>query len=424
MAARLSRVNPRDPSTWIHYAPGHYTPPGGPLFNNPYGSRARQRALLTHVIRSIDSSPGYRRPLDRRTGRPRPCPSNPRFYPSAIRIAVYSVADRGFARALVAANRRCVSVQILMNSHLTVVTSPSWGRIVRALGRRGKGYRHKRSFTHRCSNGCLGTSVLHSKIYLFSHAGRARGTVITGSSNMTRNAIGIQWNDLFTVNGNRLMYAEYLHMFKAMVPDRPAKGPFVFRAGPYTSTFYPFRRATRRTDDAMRALRSVRCKGADGGSGIHRHTVIYIAMHSWFGHRGGYLAHRVRHMYARGCYVRILYSFMSARTFAELSYGTGRRMVVRRVLFPGPRGLVAAKYSHMKMFAVSGHVGRDRSAWVVWTGSSNWTDRSLHADEVTLRIPSRQVYRSYVRHWKLMRHRRSSVFWAMFLEPVGGGRAP
>jgi hypothetical protein len=129
-------------------------------------------------------------------------------------------------------------------------------------------------------------------------------------------------------------------------------------------------------------------------------------------------------MYARGCYIRILYSFMSHPTFWWLTHGTGHRMQVRRVLFPGPRGIRAAKYSHMKMFAVSGRVGHDRAARVVWTGSNNWVDKSLHADEVTLRIDSASAYQKYVHHWKFMRWRRSSPIWAKYEEPQGGGRAP
>jgi phosphatidylserine/phosphatidylglycerophosphate/cardiolipin synthase-like enzyme len=422
--ARWRKVDPQDPRTYIRFAPGHVTPRGGPRFNNPYGSPARRRALLSHVIRSIKASPGYRLPRDRRTGRLKPCPRDPRRYPSEIKVATYSIADRGFADAVIAAHRRCVSVQVLMNSHLTAVTSHAWGRIFRALGPPGRRWRSKRSFARRCSNGCLGTSVLHSKIYLFNRPGRTRYTVMTGSSNMTRNAIGIQWNDLFTVNGNRRLYRQYRGMFRRMVPDRRAKGPFSFRAGPYQSTFYPFRNATRRTDATIRALNTVRCSGARAGSGIKGRTVVYIAMHAWFGKRGDHLTSKVRQLYRRGCYVRILYSFMTYRTYARLRYGTGARMVLRRVLFPGPAGIRAAKYSHMKLFAASGNVNGRSPAWVVWTGSNNWTDRSNRADEVTIRIPSHRVYDLYVRHWKFMRHRRSTRYWAMFQEPEGGGRAP
>jgi phosphatidylserine/phosphatidylglycerophosphate/cardiolipin synthase-like enzyme len=122
--------------------------------------------------------------------------------------------------------------------------------------------------------------------------------------------------------------------------------------------------------------------------------------------------------------VRIVYSFMSAPIYSLLTWGTGPRMVARRVLFPGPAGIVASKYSHMKMFAASGNIAGDRSNWVVWTGSNNWSDRGLRSDEVTLRIRSRAVYDAYVRHWKYIRHRRSSALWATYEEPVGGGRAP
>jgi hypothetical protein len=423
--ARLRRIDPRDPETWIRYAPRHVTPPGGARFNNPYAGWNRRRALLAQVIHAIKSSPGYRLVRDPQTHRRLRCPRNPKFYPSSIKIATYSIADGRFAHAIAAAQRRCVSVQVLMNSHLTATTSHSYGRIVRSLGLRSKKrWHHQRSFAHRCSNGCLGTSVLHSKIYLFSHAGHARNTVITGSSNMTKNAIGIQWNDLYTVNNNATMYRQYRAMFNRMVPDHPAKGPYVYRAGPYTSTFYPYRRATRKTDRTLRSLEAIRCKGARGGTGIKGRTVVYIAMHAWFSKRGTWLARKVRNLYDRGCYVRILYSFLSHPNFYRLTRHTGARMEVRRVLFGGPFGLHATKYSHMKMYAVSGRVGHDRSARIVWTGSNNWVTKSLHADEVTLEIRSARAYRTYVRHWRVMKRTRSSPYWAKFQEPEGGGRAP
>jgi PLD-like domain len=423
--ARLDRIDPKNPATWIRYRPRHITPRTGPLFNNPYGSQRARRTLLAHVIHAIKSSMGYRLTRDPHTHKRLRCPTNPKYYPSEIKIAVYSIADKRFADALVAAKKRCVSVQVLMNSHLTVTTSHSWGHIFRSLGRRKKHHWHKqRNFAHRCTNGCLGTSVLHSKIYLFSHAGRARSTVMTGSSNMTKNAIGIQWNDLYTVNGNAKLYSQYRSMFRRMVPDHMRRGPYVYKAGKYTSTFYPFRNATKKTDRTMRDLRTIKCSGARGGTGINGHTVIYIAMHAWFSGRGEYLAKKVRQLYNRGCYVRILYSFLSHGDYWILKHGTGHRMIVRRVLFSGRLGLVAVKYSHMKMLAISGHLRNNHRARVVWTGSNNWVNKSLHADEVTLRIPSATAYRRYVQHWKQMLHRRSSPYWATFEEPTGGGRAP
>ena len=423
--ARLRRIDPKDPTTWIKSTPRYFTPKFGPMFNNPYARLSKRRALLTQVIRAVKSSPGYKLTTDPDTGKKLKCPRNPVYYPSTIKIAVYSIADKRFAKAIVNAHRRCVSVQVLMNSHLDRTTSRSWGRIGHALGGRSRKYwRHQRSFAHRCSNGCLGTSVLHSKFFLFSHPGKARYTVMTGSTNMTKNAIGVQWNDLYTVNGNKQLFGQFKHMFKKMVRDRMANGPYVFKSGRYTTVFYPFRKATERSDRTMRSLKSIQCRGAKDGTGINGRTVVYIAMHAWFSDRGLYLAKRVRHMYDKGCYVRILYSFMSRPTFDILKRGTGHRMVVRRVLFPGPLGLHAAKYSHMKMYAASGHIGKDHAARMVWTGSNNFQRKSLHADEVTLRIHSASAYRAYVRHWRFMRNLRSSPYWAKYEEPEGGGRAP
>ena len=431
-SAHAAVPNPDDPTTWATFAPRSATPVAGPLFNNPYGSTTARRRLLAHVIATIDATPGYRLPRDAQgrllrtsAGTPVACPENqPSLYPAEIKISLYSIADSAFANAVIAANRRCVSVQILMNNHLDAASSPSWGRILNALGPRSRQWATQRSFTYRCTHGCIGGSVLHSKFYLFSRAGGAQNTVMVGSSNMTYNAVNVQWNDLFTVNGNRLLYAQYRTMFARMVPDVPGDGPWTFRAGPYTSTFYPFRTATVNTDRTMRELRSIRCSGATGGAGIAGHSVLYVDMHSWHGARGLYLAKRVRQMYDAGCYVRILYSFMGKGTYHLLTAGTGPRMVARRVLFPGPRGVVAAKYSHMKMVAVSGNVAGNPAAWVTWTGSNNWADRTLTADEVTIRIPSRAVYRAYVAHWDYVRRYHSVGWWAIYEEPSGGGRAP
>ncbi|NUR08214.1 MAG: hypothetical protein HOQ45_14550 [Nocardioidaceae bacterium] len=416
----------------LKYYPHHYVPASGPKFNNPYGGAGERRRILHHVIETINSTPGYRlrnangkRIISPITHRPVVCPSNPRLFPAQIKIALYSIADKAFTDALIRAHRRCVSVKILMNSHLNADTSPSWRRLINALGTRPapSKYESRRSFAYRCSHGCLGSAVLHTKMYVFSNTYRSQRVVMTGSSNMTSNAVKVQWNDLYTVRNNARLYGDYRGQFMRMVRDRTGGRPRVFREGGYTSTFYPFFGATRSSDLTMRALNSIRCTGARG-AGINGHSVVYIAMHSWHGTRGKYLAQRVRQMYSRGCYVRILYSFMGHGTFTLLTRNTGSRMVARRVLFPGPRGLVAAKYSHMKMFAAAGNVAGNPGSHVVWTGSNNWADRSIRCDEVTLRIASASAYRRYVDHWTFMRNRRSSAKWAIYPEPSGGGRAP
>ncbi len=400
----------------VKFSPGHYTPRMGPKFNNPLGGFTARRTILRHVIRSVDSVRGYR------IRDPRNCPRDPARFPAEIKIALYSIADLNFVNSLVRANRRCVSVQVLMNDHLSVQTSPSWARLVHALG----GNRKARSFAYRCAAGCRGgRSVLHSKFYLFSQAGRSRHVVMEGSSNMTTNAAGVQWNDLLTVPNDKTLYAQYRSVFAEMVPDRRVPHPLrVFQTGRYQSVFFPQPHTTAAHDHAMDMLRSIHCRGARDGAGSHGRSVVEINMHAWSGTRGLYLARKVHRLWADGCIVRVLYGFMWHSTYHALVHGTGARMQVRRTIFPHPYTRVAEIYSHMKTVAVSGNVGKDRSTWVVWNGSDNFTNLGPRDDEVTMRTYGRRLYGKYVAENAFIRRVRSSAVWAIYEEPSGGGRAP
>jgi hypothetical protein len=406
------------------YAPAHYSPPVGASFNRPLAKRY-QRTNLTKMISTIKSMPGYQEAI------PSQCPNSGNLVPSTIRISAYSITDGSVARALVAADKRCVSVQVLMNNHLSAATDPAWkllqdelgGRVFYASGRA------QRSFAHRCSYGCRGAGVLHTKMYLFDSTlldrtqNKITKMVATGSSNMTGNASKIQWNDLYTVRGKAPFYATFLHVFDLMKKDDGVHKRLIRATnGIYQSTFWPQANGT--TDPYLQMLRSVQCRGANGGAGIGGRTVVYINMHAWFGTRGNALATKVRAMHDAGCYVRVLYSFMSRTTFRRLTWGSGPRLVARRVLFPGPYGVLAGKYSHLKLFAASGNVAGNPSAHVVWTGSTNWSSSSYRADDLVLRIAGTSSYRAYVREWHRIRHRRSSGTWAKYREPEGGGRAP
>ncbi len=403
----------------------HYTAPGGARFNKPKGSRHSRRNNLTHVIRTINSMPGYSQGT-----RGGPCPARPSTWPSVIRISLYSMVDPTFARAAKAASRRCVSVQILMNNHLSAKTDHSWGVLQRALG--ASAFSHgsmRRSFAKRCHFGCRGHGVLHTKMYVFDSRLPApqrsrniiRKTVMVGSSNITSNASKVQWNDLFTIRRNQKVFHDYQQMFDRMARGHKTNKMIRYNEGAYYSIFWP--QSRRSIDPYTTMLRSVHCAGANGGAGIHGRSVIYINMHAWFGNRGVKLAHLVRGLYGHGCYVRVLYSFMSFGVFKILKRGAGGRMSVRRTLF-SRNGHTASVYSHMKNIDISGHIGADRSAWTAYTGSNNFTDEGRHFDEVRLQIRTRSAYTSYVRWFKYISRVRSSARYANFSEPVGGGRAP
>ena len=320
-----------------------------------------------------------------------------------------------------------------MNNHLNADTDPAWGTLVNALGKSQATLSNgnpKRSWAHRCSYGCRGSGVLHTKMYLFDStvpapaqsANKIVNTVFVGSSNMTQNAAKVQWNDLYGVRGNGELYGNFYDMFKRMAKDKTDRTLRVYSAsgGKYVTTFWPQGTSA---DPEGRLLDSIKCSGATGGTGIGGHSLVYINMHAWFGTRGLAFANKVRGMYNRGCYVRVLYSFMSHAVFKKLHQGTTTRMVVRRTLF-SKNGKTAYLYSHFKNIAVSGNVAGNTASRVVWTGSNNFTNDGTHFDEVMMRISDGAAYAQYAKQWTYMRNTKSSPIYANFSEPTGGGRAP
>jgi phosphatidylserine/phosphatidylglycerophosphate/cardiolipin synthase-like enzyme len=51
-------------------------------------------------------------------------------------------------------------------------------------------------------------------------------------------------------------------------------------------------------------------------------------------------------------------------------------------------------FTHAKYFGVSGNYA-GKPSWHLWTGSQNWSDRSLRGDEVTVHMPRRGVFAKY-----------------------------
>ncbi len=400
-----------------------YRPSNGASFNRPL-TKSLRRVNLKRVIRTVNSMPGYKQAY------PGLCPTNPAFTPGTIRVSLYSLFDVPFAKALIRARKRCVSVQVLMNDHLDRHTDRAWRLLEDAFGTRvfTAQRRVRPHFAHRCNRGCRGGGVLHTKMYLFNSTlrdasrNRLRHVVMFGSSNMTSNASKIQYNDIFVQRGKVGLYNTFNHMFNLYRRDDGYhRNPGTTTNGVFQTTFWP--QAHGAVDPYMRALRAVHCTGANGRTGIRGRSVVYVNMHAWFGTRGLGLADQLRRMYNRGCYVRVLYGFMSYGVFKKLRVGTGARMSVRRTLF-SRNGVNAYVYTHLKNVNISGHVGRDRSAKIVYTGSNNFTNEGLNFDEVMVRIAAPSAYNAYVRQFRYMSRRLSSTTYAHFAEPTGGGRAP
>lgn len=364
---------------------GRYSPPPGVAFNNPVGDVSAKRRILTHVTRTIASTP-------RR---------------ATIRIAAYSVNSRNIARALVAAHRRGVHVQVLVHH----VEGPALKRMQRVLGKN----RGKRSFARRCMHSCRGSEGhLHSKIYLFTRAGKSRNVVMFGSSNLSIPAADLQWNDLYTAVANRRLMSQYVTIFEEMRRDRPTARPHrVYTAGRIRSSFFPRPRTARDDDPVMSRLNAVRCFGAAGGAGTAGRTTVRINMSAWEGDRGVYLARKVMSKWNQGCDMRVIYGVIGDRVKAVLTGPSSRgRLPVRIAARDRDRNGLLDLHTHTKYLLVSGRFRRDPSSWIVWTGSTNWSDRAIRSDELTVRISRRGAfarYRAHFRHlWTLQSTRVTS----------------
>jgi HKD family nuclease len=103
-----------------------------------------------------------------------------------IRIAVYSFDREGVADALIAAHKRGVKIQMLLNDHQD---THAMKRVRAVLGTN----RFAKSFIYKCKEGCRTFADqyrnLHSKFYTFTQAGKSKNVLVVGSHNLTRNAI-------------------------------------------------------------------------------------------------------------------------------------------------------------------------------------------------------------------------------------------
>ena len=152
---------------------------GPPDLQQPAGSRKKELRIITQINKAIDATPAG----------------------GEIRMAQYLFDLGSVARKLVAAHRRGVSVQVLIddgenNKHIR--------KVRRALGTNKKA----RSFVATCSHSCMsnGTSVIHAKFYLFSVAGKARYVSMISSANPYTGNTYNSWNNNHTIVGDTTIY--------------------------------------------------------------------------------------------------------------------------------------------------------------------------------------------------------------------------
>ncbi len=354
-----------------------YTPPGGVKTNDPLGSRSERRAIISHLLRSIDSSPKH----------------------SHIRIASWNVRSDAIVDALIRAHKRKVSVRLILARGNANPDNRNEGidRLQRALHHYGNDKRRQslKSHLHKCRRSCRGNSgIAHSKFFLFSRAGRAHDVVMNGSFNATDLASSSQWNDLYTVRGRPRVYREYRETFRQMFRDHSvSQGYRVRKFGSLETIMFPYTGKHTRTDPVLKELNHTRCGGARHGT--NGHTRIRIAMTAWFGVRGKKIAGRLRQMQNRGCDVRIVYAVMGNEVLRILRNDGPKPVPMRQIVQDFNDDGVYDRYLHMKVMTINGVYRGNHGAWMTFNGSANWSPAVLASDEAVMRLSGRRTVHRY-----------------------------
>lgn len=378
-----------------------YTPETGARFNDPSGSRAAVNTSMIHIRKAIASA---------RRG-------------SVIRIATYTHNRADITDALLdACRKRNVTVQVVLNDNHTSQTTnrlrrvlgtntdPHWNDACNPRRKPADPASEKQphpdpSFVKICFQSCRkGAGNQHMKFFLFSRTGEAENVVMVGSTNTTRWAAKVHFNDLFTQTGRADMFADYSKIHGQMAQDRRVRNPYwkVQHGDLVTEFGGVVRRGSR--DPIARRLSAVSCAGG---------TTIRIVMYAWTGDRGLYLARRVAELRRKGCNVRAILSGASADVKNALrSGGVAIRSADMDLDGNASTGFGDTRwdrFTHEKWMALDGTWNGSRQQ-VVWTGSENWSGLGYINDEVTITIPRAGVHAAYARHFEFLWNHRTRSF--------------
>ena len=363
----------------------NYVVPPTSYFSFPNRSKKERVAIRKRVLATIHSVWG-----GRRTSLGTPLPTN-----GTIRIATWSFDDWDMAKALVAAKKRGVSVQVVAAKGANK-DHRAWRWLRKRLGQKlyRPGYpatREMYSYARACPGSCRGFGgTPHAKYFLFDRVGarQARNVVVQTSMNLTGMAYQGQWNQAQVMHSRRV-YTDYMAIFRQVRLGKPVAQPYhVAAIGPVVNYFFPRPRATPAQDPVMQTLSAVSCTGATTGSGSGR-TMIRVNQYAIYGERGAWIAKKLRSLWDAGCDVAIIYAVTSRPVLSILRKRTGRGAVpMRQSVVKDPYGNIV-KYNHSKWMTITGHWGSLPAAYVTFSGSANWANLAFGDDEQMQRIVSR-----------------------------------
>lgn len=380
--------------------PGRYVMPRGSYFSFPNRGKQGRNEIRGRVLAMIRSTWGG----------------------GTIRIATWSFRDKAVAKALIAAKKRGVSVQIVA-AQTANKQSKTWKMLKRGLGTSMYKAGHPEtadrwSFARECRGACRGRGgTPHAKYFMFDLVGphKTRTITVQGSMNLTTFAANGQWNAQ-TVSWDPVVHSQFLQVFNEAKRNRPVAQPYrVYTAPTQESVFFPMGGANPGTDPMMRALAPVICTGG---------TVIRVNQYAIYGYRGTWLAKRLRQLWDQGCNVAIIYSVSSRPVKSILLNKAGRgRIPMRQSATKNKKGELIT-YNHSKWLAIRGNYGGTLGAQHVWVGSSNWSDLPFSSDEQYAHLAGAASVNAYWKNFTKTWGQRTSTVPTTGRVYIGGRSLP
>lgn len=380
VVALMSVTSPAQAYTWA--------PPQGPVFNNPHGNVSDRYRVVNKINNSIKYAPRG----------------------STIRFATYNLDRMDSSKLLIAAHRRGVHIQVVLNDNF-------YPRAVKNLVAEVGKNRHRPSFVHICSGSCRSGDKgnLHIKIYSFSKVGPRSNVMISSSANLATAGASSQWNDADTIYANSSLWKLWVREFNELKADRRTSPRFISYNSGSTSVGYQRPMTGRATTDtygrgtgdrALDRLKKIGCS-APAGYGSRGRTVLRIAMYAWYDARGERLARQVAALKRHGCNVKATVAVTSKQVIGILK---GAHVPVRvadwdwgqKQSTSGNSIVYGSRcYSHYKWMSVNGRFN-NKGTFSVWTGSENWSPPSFSNDEVTWQFNSKSYYKQYGNRFNTM----------------------
>jgi hypothetical protein len=409
----------------------------GAIFNQPHWeSNGGDDKIHRHIVCLIDGAAGG----------------------SEIRVASYHFAHKDIKDALLSAHERGVDVKVMLDRGVIADDDdgPIYTELMDKIGTDGED-----SWVRRCAGAdlgpgpdpdpgddraCIGNVKMHNKLLLFSETHGAANVSFITSSNLEDNDAASNsgtdmWNSGYTATAPDLYdhlyrYFDDMSGFTDNGWEDPADPNYYQTANlPQNYGIYTvFHSPREEGNTALDILSKVRCHGnTSGGTDPGNRTIVRVASWNISGDEdsdpGTKIARKLWELDNQGCYVDIVADRISddqngpLRTLLakpETMDGTPTNYhgpEVREFNSGQPHGV------HQKNLLIDGHYDGKPNQKVVFTGSYNFTYRSVRVnDETWLQINDPNAHASFLRNFLDVRNAAHTCWQTSRTEGCDGGR--